>query len=135
MADKRIRDTFLTGPDHMAVCAIFKYDTSDSNESKEDQHKAIAAIYSVAEIYTLVDNEDNEYPAKLLVPKSAVKYQQSGQIVDADDLQRIMQKLLWEDERVVAFSVPKNSSGLSLLIENPIPTEGQPEMVKISLGP
>lgn len=133
MADKMIKDEFLAGPDHVPLCIIFKYDTSDSKESKEDQQKAIG-VFSIAQIYTVVDSENNKYKAKLLVPKSAVYYQQSGVIMDADDLKQVMQKLLWEDKRVVAFSVPKNSSGLSLLIKNPIPRKGQPKMVKISLG-
>jgi hypothetical protein len=132
MADEMIKDNFLAGPDHVPVCIIFKYDTSDSTESKENQQKAIST-FSVAGIYTLVDSENNKYTAKLLVPKSAVYYQQSGVIMDSDDLKQVMQKLLWEDERVVAFSIPKSSSGLSLLIKNPIPRKGQPKMVKVSL--
>jgi hypothetical protein len=134
MADKMIKDRFLTSPDHVPVCIIFKYDTSDSTESKENQQKAIST-FSVAQIYTMVDSENNKYTAKLLVPRRAVYYTQSGVIMDADDLKQVMQKLLWEDERVVAFSIPKNSPGLSLLIKNPIPREGQPKMVKVSLGP
>ena len=34
MAEKMIKDNFLAGPDHVPVCIIFKYDTSDSAESK-----------------------------------------------------------------------------------------------------
>lgn len=134
MAERTIKDMFLAGPDHVPVCIIFKYDTSDSKESEEDQHKAIS-VFSVPQIYTMVDSENNKYPAKLLIPKRAVYYLQDGVIMDYDDLKQVMQKLLWKDERVVAFSIPKNSSGLSLLIKNPIQRKGQPKMVKVSLGP
>jgi hypothetical protein len=132
MANQMIKDKFLDGPDHVPVCVIFNYDTSRSTESKEKQQESISA-FSVAQIYTIVDSENNKYTAKLLVPKNAVYYQQPGVIMDSDDLKQAMQKLLWEDERVVAFSIPKNSSGLSFLIKNPIPQRGQPKMVKVSL--
>ena len=134
MADKMIKDKFLDGPDYVPVCIVFKYDTSDSTESIENQQKAIS-IFSVPEIYTVVDSENKKYAAKLLIPKRAVYYNQPGVIMDPDDLKQVMQKLLWEDDRVVAFSIPKNKSGLSLLIKNPITRKGQPEMVRISLGP
>jgi hypothetical protein len=134
MADKKIKDEFLDSPGHMPVCIIFKYDTSDSTESKENQQIAIST-FSVAQIYTIIDNKNNKYTGKLLVPKRAVYYQQSDVIMDLDDLKQVMQTLLWEDDRVVAFSIPKNSSGLSLLIKNPIPRKGQPKIVKVSLGP
>jgi hypothetical protein len=134
MAERMIKDMFLAGPDHVSVCIIFKYDTSDSTESKENQQKSIST-FSIPQIYTMIDSENNKYTAKLLVPKRAIYYQQSGVIMDFDDLKQVMQKLLWEDDRVVAFSIPKNSSGLSLLIKNPIPRKGQPKMVKVSLGP
>jgi len=133
MAEKMIKDKFLASPDHVPVCVIFKYDTSDSKQSKEDQKQAIST-FSVAQIYSLVDSKKNKYPAKLLVPKDAVYYQQPGVIMDSEDLKQALQKLLWEDERVVAFSVPKNSSGLSLLIKNPMRRKGQPKMVKVSFG-
>jgi len=54
--------------------------------------------------------------------------------MDADDLKQVMEKLLWEDDRVVAFSIPNDSSGLSLLIWNRISRKGQPDLVKVSLG-
>jgi len=133
LAEKKIKDDFLDGPDHMSVCIIFKYDTSDSKESKENQQKAIST-FSVAQIYTIIDSKNNKYTGKLLVPKSAVYYQQSGVIIDADDLKQVMQKLLWEDDHVVAFSIPKNSSGLSLLIKNPLSRKGQPKIAKVSLS-
>ena len=133
MADRLIKDKFLAGPDHVPVCVIFKYDTSDSTESKENQKKAIS-IFLDAKMYVIVDSEKNEYKAKLLIPKRAVYYKQSGVIMDADDLKQVLKKLLWEDDRVVAFSIPKNSSGLSLLIWNRIASKGQPELVKVSLG-
>lgn len=133
MANKMILYNFLDSSDHLPVCIVFKYDTSDSTESKEVQKKSIST-FSIAKIYTIVDSENNKYRAKLVIPKKAAYYQQDGVILDSDDLKQIMQKLLWEDERVVAFSVPKNSSGLSLLIKNPIPRKGQPKMVKVYLG-
>lgn len=133
MAEKMIKENFLVGPDHVPVCVIFKYDTSDSKESKEDQQMAIST-FSVAQIYTIIDSKNNKYPGRLLVPKSAVYYRQSGVIMDVDDLKQAMQKLLWEDDRVVAFSIPKNSSGLSLLIKNPLRRKGQPKIAKVYLG-
>jgi len=133
MANRLIKDKFLAGPDHVPVCVIFKYDTSDSKESKENQKKAIS-IFLDKDMYIMVDSENNEYKAKLLIPKRAIYYKQSGAIMGADDLKQVMEKLLWEDDRVVAFSIPKDSSGLSLLIWNRIRTKGQPELVKVSLG-
>lgn len=133
LAEKMIKDEFLDGPDHMSVCIIFKYDASNSKESKENQQKAIST-FSIAQIYTIIDSKNNKYTAKLLVPKSAVYYQQSGVIMDVDDLKQVMQKLLWEDDHVVAFSIPKDSSGLSLLIKNPLSRKGQPKIAKVSLS-
>jgi len=133
VVDRLIKDKFLAGPDHVPVCVIFKYDTSDSTESKENQKKAIS-IFLDKDIYIMVDSENNEYKAKLLIPKRAVYYKQSGVIMDGEDLKQVMKKLLWEDDRVVAFSIPKNSSGLSLLIWNRMPRKDQPELVKVSLG-
>ena len=117
----------------MSVCIIFKYDASNSKESKENQQKAIST-FSIAQIYTIIDSKNNKYTGKLLVPKSYVYYQQSGVIMGADDLKQVMQKLLWEDDHVVAFSIPKDSSGLSLLIKNPLSRKGQPKIAKVSLS-
>lgn len=133
LADQVIKSQFLTNPEHVPVCVLFRYDTSHSSENTEKKRASMAAV-SAAQIYTIVDDKRVKYRARLLVPKSAAYYQEPGAIGDAEDFKRVMLELLWEDDRVVAFSMPKDSAGLTLLIENPIPQKGQPKIAAVSLG-
>lgn len=133
MADQMIKSQFLTNPEHEPVCVLFKYDTAHSPENEENKRGAMAAV-SAVQIYSMVDGEGVKYEARLLVPKSAAYYQEPGTIGDVEDFKRIMNELVWQDDRVVAFSMPKNSSDLSLFIDNPLPQKGQPKIAAVSLG-
>jgi hypothetical protein len=119
---------------HSAICVHFSFSPASPSDTAAPQKVSPLLILN-QNMFSIVDAAEKKYPARLVIPKKWGSYaRQEEEIYDAYDFEKAMKEMSAPRDFVAAFSLPKESSGLTLLIKNHAPREGQPKVAAVQLG-
>jgi hypothetical protein len=123
---------------HSSACVLFKLTPASPPEAGAGNGEPVSPLLSLNyRVFSIIDATGKKFPARLVLPSkwgSLARDQETTYPYNYDDYESAMREMSDPRDFVVAFSLPKGTSGLTLLISNPFPKEGQPKVAAVQLG-